>query len=170
MSYNELRLAQVGKDKNGLSYFYQLDSDLNIRVYSQEPDDESGGTWSLIVRSHNDLKKLIENLKKTDFGLVKVDEDEELDESKVLEVEHKDKNKESPTKASQNGKVSNNEEEEDPDFWKLLKPEVAQKYYDYLSKRNTFKDLFRDGSDVNKVSLSSYFFVFIIYFRRRMKS
>ncbi|KAE9555553.1 hypothetical protein FO519_001224 [Halicephalobus sp. NKZ332] len=144
LSYNELRLAPVGKDKNGLNYFYQRDADLNVRVYTQEPEDESGGTWSLVVRSHDDLKKLIESLKRTDFGLVKEENDEDVDESIILEVSAK-----SVEKANGVHKKET-EEETDPDFWKILKPEVAEKYYDYLAKRNNFRDVFRDGTDINK--------------------
>uniref|UniRef100_A0AC34R914 PHD-type domain-containing protein n=1 Tax=Panagrolaimus sp. JU765 TaxID=591449 RepID=A0AC34R914_9BILA len=124
LSYNELRLAPVGRDKHGLNYFYQQDNELNVRVYTQEPEDESGGTWSLVVRSHTDLIKLIESLKQPNFGSIKEEHDEDVDETALLEVD--------TTKSP------------------ILKPEVADKYYNYLAKRNTFKDVFRDGTDINK--------------------
>lgn len=44
---NELKLAAIGVDNTGMQYFYQQDSEFDIRVFSVEPDDMSGGTWAL---------------------------------------------------------------------------------------------------------------------------
>jgi hypothetical protein len=140
----ELRFATIGKDRNGLSYWYQRDHDLNVRVYKEEPEDESGSTLSLIARSHNDIIKLIASLKRTDFGQTKDDNEEDVDESQILDCSTDSK------KSQTNGSKKKGEELLSPNFWKLLKPEVAEKYYKYLAKRNTFKDVYRDGSDLNK--------------------
>lgn len=78
--------------------------------------------------------------------MVKEENDEDVDESHILEISAKP-----PEKT--NGVKKGPEEETDPDFWKILKPEVAEKYYEYLSKRNNFRDIFRDGTDINKVGI-----------------
>ncbi|CAI4225720.1 unnamed protein product [Auanema sp. JU1783] len=67
----DLRLIPVGMDKNGFSYWFQQDVEYNIRVYTEEPDDLSGVTWSLVVNTPEDLINLIARLKKEDLGYVK---------------------------------------------------------------------------------------------------
>lgn len=47
LSSEQLRLLPVGKDQKGLMYWFQLDHDLNLRVYCEDQDEE---TWDLIVR------------------------------------------------------------------------------------------------------------------------
>uniref|UniRef100_A0A914WD34 Remodeling and spacing factor 1 n=1 Tax=Plectus sambesii TaxID=2011161 RepID=A0A914WD34_9BILA len=60
---SELRLLPVGYDENGLAYWYQQDADLNIRIYTEEPDDFSGGTWELKAKSRDELASLLDELK-----------------------------------------------------------------------------------------------------------
>lgn len=43
-----LRLQSFGRDIIGYTYWYQLDNDLNFRLYKEEPDDEA--SWSLVSR------------------------------------------------------------------------------------------------------------------------
>lgn len=50
-SARELRLLPVGRDKEGKAYFYQLDAQHNLRIYSEEPDDDAGRTWACRAKS-----------------------------------------------------------------------------------------------------------------------
>lgn len=47
---SDLRLLPVGFDRDGLAYWYQQDAELSIRVYCEEEDDHSGGSWNLIAK------------------------------------------------------------------------------------------------------------------------
>uniref|UniRef100_A0A7E4WBJ9 PHD-type domain-containing protein n=1 Tax=Panagrellus redivivus TaxID=6233 RepID=A0A7E4WBJ9_PANRE len=143
----ELRFAPVGRDMNGLNYWFQRDYDLNIRLYTEEPEDKSGGTWRVVARSHSDLIKLLNNLRSVDFNRSSKESSAEVDEEQALSAAPSTK-----TSPSKPGKTEEKSPQSllDPDFWKLSKPEVAQKYYTYLAKRNSYIDQFRDGSDLNK--------------------
>lgn len=46
----KMRLQPVGRDKQGLMYWLQLDQEQNIRLYTEEQDDLDGSTWKCIVR------------------------------------------------------------------------------------------------------------------------
>ncbi|XP_058887151.1 remodeling and spacing factor 1 isoform X1 [Acipenser ruthenus] len=58
-----MRLQPIGRDKDGLMYWYQLDQDHNVRVYVEEQDDQEGTSWKCIVRTRNDLAETVELLK-----------------------------------------------------------------------------------------------------------
>src|SRR5699024_6344577 len=45
---NSLRVPSFGRDITGYTYWYQVDSDLNFRLYKDEPDEE--GSWSLVSK------------------------------------------------------------------------------------------------------------------------
>uniref|UniRef100_A0A9J7ZZ27 Remodeling and spacing factor 1 n=1 Tax=Cyprinus carpio carpio TaxID=630221 RepID=A0A9J7ZZ27_CYPCA len=45
---DKMRLQPIGRDKEGLLYWLQLDQDQNIRVYSEEQDDLDGSSWKCI--------------------------------------------------------------------------------------------------------------------------
>ncbi|VDN50934.1 unnamed protein product [Dracunculus medinensis] len=62
-SANDLRLLPVGVDGDGLEYWYQQDADLNVRIYCEEQDDQSGGSWVLVASSKEEFEFLIEKLK-----------------------------------------------------------------------------------------------------------
>lgn len=47
---DKMRLQPIGKDKDGLMYWFQLDQDHNVRVYVEEQDDLDGSSWKCIVR------------------------------------------------------------------------------------------------------------------------
>lgn len=47
LAANELRLQPCGRDKKGVSYWCQLDECANLRVYSDDQDEE---TWTLVAR------------------------------------------------------------------------------------------------------------------------
>ncbi|KAI1278030.1 Remodeling and spacing factor 1 [Halotydeus destructor] len=57
---SSLRLLPIGRDVSGNQYWYQLDSDANIRVYREETDDEK--SWSLVSKNKEDLSQLITHL------------------------------------------------------------------------------------------------------------
>lgn len=42
------REQSFGRDISGFNYWYQIDPDLNFRLYKEEPDEE--GSWSLVSR------------------------------------------------------------------------------------------------------------------------
>ncbi|XP_062409093.1 remodeling and spacing factor 1 [Sardina pilchardus] len=60
---DRMRLQPIGKDKQGLMYWFQLDQDQNVRVYVEEQDDLDGTTWKCIVRNRSDLAQTLEKLK-----------------------------------------------------------------------------------------------------------
>lgn len=47
---DKMRLQPIGRDKDGLMYWFQLDQDNNVRVYVEEQDDLDGSSWKCIVR------------------------------------------------------------------------------------------------------------------------
>ncbi|XP_052008393.1 remodeling and spacing factor 1 [Xyrauchen texanus] len=60
---DKMRLQPIGRDKEGLLYWFQLDQDQNVRVYSEEQDDLDESSWRCIVRTRNDLADTLEQLK-----------------------------------------------------------------------------------------------------------
>ncbi|XP_062309943.1 remodeling and spacing factor 1 [Osmerus eperlanus] len=59
----KMRLQPIGRDKDGLMYWFQLDQDNNVRVYVEEQDDLDGSSWKCIVRERNDLAEILALLK-----------------------------------------------------------------------------------------------------------
>lgn len=45
-----MRLQPIGRDRQGLMYWLQLDQEQNVRLYTEEQDDTDGTTWRCIVR------------------------------------------------------------------------------------------------------------------------
>ncbi|TRY99158.1 hypothetical protein DNTS_033985 [Danionella cerebrum] len=60
---DKMRLQPIGRDQEGLLYWFQSDQDQNIRVYSEEQDDSDGSSWKCIARTRNDLADTLEQLK-----------------------------------------------------------------------------------------------------------
>nr|KAF6343609.1 remodeling and spacing factor 1 [Pipistrellus kuhlii] len=58
-----MRLQPIGRDKDGLMYWYQLDQDHNVRMYIEEQDDQDGSSWKCIVRNRNELAETLALLK-----------------------------------------------------------------------------------------------------------
>ncbi|XP_067889169.1 remodeling and spacing factor 1 isoform X2 [Heterodontus francisci] len=58
-----MRIHPIGRDKDGLMYWYQLDQEFNVRLYTEEQDDQDGTSWSLIVRNRNELAETLQLLK-----------------------------------------------------------------------------------------------------------
>ncbi|XP_071537316.1 uncharacterized protein [Panulirus ornatus] len=59
LSAGELRLQPCGRDKKGVSYWCQLDDCANLRVYSDDQDEE---TWTLVASTREELVALIAEL------------------------------------------------------------------------------------------------------------
>jgi len=47
---DKMRLQPIGRDRQGLLYWLQLDPEQNIRLYTEEQDDLDGSSWRCIVR------------------------------------------------------------------------------------------------------------------------
>lgn len=45
-----MRMQPIGRDKEGLLYWFQLDQDQNVRLYVEEQDDLDGSSWRCVVR------------------------------------------------------------------------------------------------------------------------
>ncbi|EYB91187.1 hypothetical protein Y032_0209g2103 [Ancylostoma ceylanicum] len=67
----DMRHLVTGVDKDGLAYYFQIDSKFGLRLYTTEQDDESGYSWTLVARDMTDLENLITKLKNEDLGYVK---------------------------------------------------------------------------------------------------
>ncbi|TRZ00242.1 hypothetical protein DNTS_012413, partial [Danionella cerebrum] len=75
---DKMRLQPIGKDKDGLMYWFQLDLHHNVRVYVEEQDDLDGSSWKCVVRNRDDLAQIL-GLLKTQIDpalLVKKDQEE----------------------------------------------------------------------------------------------
>ncbi|XP_044262904.1 remodeling and spacing factor 1-like [Tribolium madens] len=59
MSAEELRSQPLGKDKQGHAYWYQDDINCQIRVYKEDPDEE---TWTLVAKDRDGLVALMNEL------------------------------------------------------------------------------------------------------------
>ncbi|KAJ8267020.1 hypothetical protein GJAV_G00137380 [Gymnothorax javanicus] len=98
---DKMRLQPIGRDKDGLMYWFLLDKVHNIRVYVEEQDDLDGSSWKCIVRTRDDLAGTLDLLK-TQIDpelLTKKDQEEESvcaspsleDEEKKEELEGNEK-------------------------------------------------------------------------------
>ena len=57
---SELRRDPLGRDRLGNAYWYQIDDDANLRVYKEDPDEE---TWELVAQTEDELVRLVEQLR-----------------------------------------------------------------------------------------------------------
>ncbi|XP_008280693.1 remodeling and spacing factor 1 isoform X2 [Stegastes partitus] len=78
---DKMRLQPIGRDKDGQMYWFQLDQDNNVRVYTEEQDDLDGSSWKCIVKDRNDLAEVV--------ALLKTQIDPELLKKKDQEQENK---------------------------------------------------------------------------------
>ncbi|XP_048836156.1 remodeling and spacing factor 1 isoform X2 [Brienomyrus brachyistius] len=60
---DQMRIRPLGRDKDGLMYWFQLDQDHNVRIYVEEQDDLDGSSWRCIVRTRDELAEILELLK-----------------------------------------------------------------------------------------------------------
>ncbi|XP_028817662.1 remodeling and spacing factor 1 isoform X2 [Denticeps clupeoides] len=58
-----MRLQPIGKDKEGLLYWFQVDQEQNVRMYVEEQDDLDGVSWKCVARTRNDLAEILELLR-----------------------------------------------------------------------------------------------------------
>ncbi|XP_036866500.1 remodeling and spacing factor 1 isoform X2 [Manis javanica] len=99
-----MRLQPIGRDKDGLMYWYQLDQDHNVRMYIEEQDDQDGSSWKCIVRNRNELAETLALLKaQIDPVLLKNSnqQDNSSRESPSLEDEETKKEEETPKQEEQ---------------------------------------------------------------------
>ncbi|XP_053388432.1 remodeling and spacing factor 1-like, partial [Mercenaria mercenaria] len=48
IAIDEMRFQPVGRDKDGMAYWYFLDKELNLRVYREHQDDVDSESWELV--------------------------------------------------------------------------------------------------------------------------
>ncbi|XP_054830814.1 remodeling and spacing factor 1 isoform X2 [Eublepharis macularius] len=101
-----MRLQPLGRDKDGLTYWYQLDQEHNVRMYVEEQDDQDGSSWKCIVRSRNELAETLELLKaQIDPALLKnQQQDSSSRESPSIEGEEAKKEEETSAQESKETK------------------------------------------------------------------
>ena len=64
---SELRKDPLGRDRLGNAYWYQVDEEANLRVYKEDPDEE---TWELVAKTEKQLLDLIEQLRNGTFMVI----------------------------------------------------------------------------------------------------
>merc|ERR1712020_237967 len=60
MGADELRSEPLGRDKLGNLYWYQVDNEATLRVYKDDPEEE---TWELVAKDKEELVVLLNSLK-----------------------------------------------------------------------------------------------------------
>ncbi|XP_045673734.1 remodeling and spacing factor 1 isoform X2 [Phyllostomus hastatus] len=113
-----MRLQPIGRDKDGLMYWYQLDQDHNVRMYIEEQDDQDGSSWKCIVRNRNELAETLALLKaQIDPVLLKnsSQQDNSPRESPSLEEEETKKEEETPKQEEQKENEKRKSEEQPVD-------------------------------------------------------
>ncbi|XP_074073060.1 remodeling and spacing factor 1 isoform X2 [Macrotis lagotis] len=114
-----MRLQPIGRDKDGLMYWYQLDQDHNVRMYIEEQDDQDGSSWKCIVRNRNELAETLELLKaQIDPALLKNSSQQDVSsrESPILEEEETKKDGETTNKQEEELKLKDEKVKvEDPE-------------------------------------------------------
>nr|XP_001175061.4 remodeling and spacing factor 1 isoform X1 [Pan troglodytes] len=114
-----MRLQPIGRDKDGLMYWYQLDQDHNVRMYIEEQDDQDGSSWKCIVRNRNELAETLALLKaQIDPVLLKnsSQQDNSSRESPSLEDEETKKEEETPKQEEQKESEKMKSEEQPMDL------------------------------------------------------
>ncbi|KAI2800691.1 respiration factor rsf1 [Blomia tropicalis] len=75
----KLRIQSYGRDISGFNYWYQIDSDLNFRLYKEEPDED--GSWSLVAKTLKELNECIKALSEKSVADIKIESSNNSDES-----------------------------------------------------------------------------------------
>ena len=57
-----MRSRPIGCDKDALNYWFYMDAEFAVRVYTQSPGDTNAQTWTLVASELDQLKKLIASL------------------------------------------------------------------------------------------------------------
>ncbi|XP_006091121.1 remodeling and spacing factor 1 isoform X4 [Myotis lucifugus] len=113
-----MRLQPIGRDKDGLMYWYQLDQDHNVRMYIEEQDDQDGSSWKCIVRNRNELAETLALLKaQIDPVLLKnsSQQDSSSRDSPSLDDEETKKEEETPKQEEQKENEKRKSEEQPVD-------------------------------------------------------
>ncbi|XP_075775613.1 remodeling and spacing factor 1 isoform X1 [Pelodiscus sinensis] len=98
-----MRLQPIGRDKDGLMYWYQLDQEHNVRMYVEEQDDQDGSSWKCIVRSRNELAETLELLKaQIDPALLKNNNQQDSSSRESPSLEDEDSKKEEEISPQEN--------------------------------------------------------------------
>ncbi|XP_010596472.2 remodeling and spacing factor 1 isoform X1 [Loxodonta africana] len=124
-----MRLQPIGRDKDGLMYWYQLDQDHNVRLYIEEQDDQDGSSWKCIVRNRNELAETLALLKaQIDPVLLKnsSQQDSSSRESPSLENEETKKEEETPKQEKQKENEKMKVDEQPVDSENLSAPNVLE--------------------------------------------
>uniref|UniRef100_A0A4W2BPC0 WHIM1 domain-containing protein n=1 Tax=Bos indicus x Bos taurus TaxID=30522 RepID=A0A4W2BPC0_BOBOX len=124
-----MRLQPIGRDKDGLMYWYQLDQDHNVRMYIEEQDDQDGSSWKCIVRNRNELAETLALLKaQIDPVLLKnsSQQDSSSRESPSLEEEETKKEEETTKQEEQKGSAKMKSEERPIDSEKCSTPSALE--------------------------------------------
>ncbi|KAK7469832.1 hypothetical protein BaRGS_00036161, partial [Batillaria attramentaria] len=106
MGAEEMRFLPAGRDRDGMTYWYLLDKDLNVFVYREEPDDENAESWKLLCSDRFQLAQLVDRLRNnTQRNFLEEDEDTKssifTDESKSTSKEGSpDREQKPPDKGS----------------------------------------------------------------------
>ncbi|KAM6157887.1 remodeling and spacing factor 1 isoform 2-T2 [Rhynchocyon petersi] len=122
-----MRLQPIGRDKDGLMYWYQLDQDHNVRMYIEEQDDQDGSSWKCIVRNRNELAETLALLKaQIDPVLLKnpSQQDNSSRESPSLEDDESKKEEETPKQEQQKENEKMKVDEQSMDSENLSTPSV----------------------------------------------
>ncbi|XP_038285569.1 remodeling and spacing factor 1 isoform X1 [Canis lupus familiaris] len=124
-----MRLQPIGRDKDGLMYWYQLDQDHNVRMYIEEQDDQDGSSWKCIVRNRNELAETLALLKaQIDPVLLKnsSQQDNSSRESPSLEDEETKKEEEAPKQEEQKENEKMKSEEQPVDSENCSTPSALE--------------------------------------------
>uniref|UniRef100_A0A8D1ZC82 Remodeling and spacing factor 1 n=1 Tax=Sus scrofa TaxID=9823 RepID=A0A8D1ZC82_PIG len=124
-----MRLQPIGRDKDGLMYWYQLDQDHNVRMYIEEQDDQDGSSWKCIVRNRNELAETLALLKaQIDPVLLKnsSQQDNSSRESPSLEDEETKKEEETPKQEEQKENEKTKSEEQPIDSENCSTPNAVE--------------------------------------------
>ncbi|XP_031335091.1 remodeling and spacing factor 1 isoform X1 [Photinus pyralis] len=113
LSAEELRTQPLGRDQLGHTYWFQSDSSCQIRVYKEDPDEE---TWALVAKNRDGLVDLISQLNDDNPAVVNEDSNSLESEKPVIDTGQTDSNSnsskvEEPTKDLGDAPVNPNVEE-----------------------------------------------------------
>ncbi|KFO29382.1 remodeling and spacing factor 1 [Fukomys damarensis] len=110
-----MRLQPIGRDKDGLMYWYQLDQDHNVRMYIEEQDDQDGSSWKCIVRNRNELAETLALLKaQIDPVLLKNSSQQDNSSRESPTLEDEETKKEEETSKQEEQKETEKAKEERP--------------------------------------------------------
>lgn len=115
MSAGSLRAQPLGRDKLGRAYWFQTDNNYQIRIYKEDPDEE---TWHLIAKDREGLLSLINELADGDSKLSSdsaLNEDSNsLSEKPFLDTGQSDNSNETKSKDNDNSDGIKSEEKDVP--------------------------------------------------------